>query len=317
MAKKDKNPKVILDKTELMPTTIGTLETKENGPIVVILIIVFFGLCIIVLPYASTLIQRINDGEVSINKPDTKQPSSDDTTNDTKEEIEYQKLTTSLSFSIDKYTFNNFVLDSSKGTLSFKVTNAGGDVNMFVKNNYYVELFTSDKKLLQRVKMDNKAVSNTETFTLNVSNALKSETAKLIIIRSISKDEYTQVTVSNNKLTCTLGSTTLNYTFKTDENKKYLLTNIEEKITVNSSSSNYEDKLSEYTTRNNTLDKITGVSTDILPTTNGFSYTESIDLGLIDNTNMNKYFKGQEYYALNTEAKVIAFELTASNYNCK
>lgn len=317
MAKKDKNPKVILDKTELMPTTIGTLETKENGPIVVILIIVFFGLCIIVLPYASTLIQRINDGEVSINKPDTKQPSSDDTTNDTKEEIEYQKLTTSLSFSIDKYTFNNFVLDSSKGTLSFKVTNAGGDVNMFVKKNYYVELFTSDKKLLQRVKMDNKAVSNTETFTLNVSNALKSGTATLIIIRSISKDEYTQVTVSNNKLTCTLGSTTLNYTFKTDENKKYLLTNIEEKITVNSSSSNYEDKLSEYTTRNNTLDKITGVSTDILPTTNGFSYTESIDLGIIDNTNMNKYFKGQEYYALNTEAKVIAFELTASNYNCK
>ena len=68
---------------------------------------------------------------------------------------------------------------------------------------------------------------------------------------------------------------------------------------------------------NNTLDKITGVSTDILPTTNGFSYTESIDLGIIDNTNMNKYFKGQEYYALNTEAKVIAFELTASNYNCK
>ncbi len=317
MAKKDKNPKVILDKTELMPTTIGTLETKENGPIVVILIIVFFGLCIIVLPYASTLIQRINDGEVSINNPDTKQPSRDDTTNDTKEEIEYQKLTTSLSFSIDKYTFNNFVLDSSKGTLSFKVTNAGGDVNMFVKNNYYVELFTSDKKLLQRVKMDNKAVSNTETFTLNVSNALKSETAKLIIIRSISRDEYTQVTVNNNKLTCTLGSTTLNYTFKTDENKKYLLTNIEEKITINSSNSNYEDKLSEYTTRNNTLDKITGVSTDILPTTNGFSYTESIDLGIIDNTNMNKYFKGQEFYALNTEAKVIAFELTASNYNCK
>ena len=41
--KKKQNEKIILNHEELMPTIIGSLNTKENGPIVVLGILIFFG----------------------------------------------------------------------------------------------------------------------------------------------------------------------------------------------------------------------------------------------------------------------------------
>ena len=37
MSKRKKNESIIIDKTPLMPTTVGNLDTKENGPIVAII----------------------------------------------------------------------------------------------------------------------------------------------------------------------------------------------------------------------------------------------------------------------------------------
>ena len=57
MAKKKKE-QIVLNKTELMPTTIGTLDQKENGPIVAIVLIVLFVVCIFLLPYVNEWLQE-------------------------------------------------------------------------------------------------------------------------------------------------------------------------------------------------------------------------------------------------------------------
>ena len=52
MAKKKKE-EIVLNKTELVPTTIGVLDKRENGPIVAIVLIILNAVVIISIIFCS------------------------------------------------------------------------------------------------------------------------------------------------------------------------------------------------------------------------------------------------------------------------
>ena len=59
MAKKKKNVEpIVISDTELIPTTIGSFETKQNGPVFAFIWIFIFILVIFGLPYITALIEN-------------------------------------------------------------------------------------------------------------------------------------------------------------------------------------------------------------------------------------------------------------------
>lgn len=314
--KKKQNEKIILNHEELMPTTIGSLNTKENGPIVVLGILIFFGICIISLPYINTWISKITNPEVDIGQTNHNKENKSTDIEEPKNE-EYYTISKSLNVAIDKFSVNNFEIDTTKQNITFTVTNNGGNNNYFKENNYYLELYSSDKKLLQRIKLQNDVIESSKKYTYQVSSALKNGTIALLMFKNISSIEYPNVALNSNTLICQKNNQTLTYSFNTSASNTKVLSKVEENITESNTSSTYTSDLEKYTNLSDSLANVNGVSIKLLPTSNGFSYAATIDLTKIDETNLNRYFKDMIYYKKDTEAKVISFELSSSDYECK
>ena len=121
MAKKKKE-EIVLNKTELVPTTIGVLDKRENGPIVAIVLIILFVVCIFLLPYFN---EWLNGVDTVVETPtDTPSPSIDDEPNeDPAPETQYYPISSDLSIDIDGYSFSSFVIQNNNQTLSYTITN--------------------------------------------------------------------------------------------------------------------------------------------------------------------------------------------------
>lgn len=313
MAKRKTKEPIVIDKTPLKATSLGNLETKENGPLVAILWVGLFVVCIISLPYIADFVQNYQNNKI-IDTP-TKKP---DHTSDNNTQGEITKDQTIYNFEknlvITENKFNLSDFSVSNNALTFKITNVGGDVDYFKKHNYFVELFNDDKTLLQRIKFDGITINKSKTITLNV------DAVSFTKISFIEKDvkDYPNVTLKTVSeiptLTCQNKDLKVIYTFSTDEDNK--LKTIETNYSYASSNKDYEQMLSRYETYATSYNSLGGVKATLIPINTGFTFKVNIDLATIPEASYTSTFTDKYYYSLDTEAKIVAFELKTSGFTC-
>lgn len=313
MAKRKTKEPIVIDKTPLKATSLGNLETKENGPLVAILWVGLLVVCIISLPYIADFVQNYQNNKI-IDTP-TKKP---DHTSDNNTQGEITKDQTIYNFEknlvITENKFNLSDFSVSNNALTFKITNVGGDVDYFKKHNYFVELFNDDKTLLQRIKFDGITINKSKTITLNV------DAVSFTKISFIEKDvkDYPNVTLKTVSeiptLTCQNKDLKVIYTFSTDEDNK--LKTIETNYSYASSNKDYEQMLSRYETYATSYNSLGGVKATLIPINTGFTFKVNIDLATIPEASYTSTFTDKYYYSLDTEAKIVAFELKTSGFTC-
>lgn len=313
MAKRKTKEPIVIDKTPLKATSLGNLETKENGPLVAILWVGLLVVCIISLPYIADFVQNYQNNKI-IDTP-TKKP---DHTSDNNTQGEITKDQTIYNFEknlvITENKFNLSDFSVSNNALTFKITNVGGDVDYFKKHNYFVELFNDDKTLLQRIKFDGITINKSKTITLNV------DAVSFTKISFIEKDvkDYPNVTLKTVSeiptLTCQNKDLKVIYTFSTDEDNK--LKTIETNYSYASTNKDYEQMLSRYETYATSYNSLGGVKATLIPINTGFTFKVNIDLATIPEASYTSTFIDKYYYSLDTEAKIVAFELKTSGFTC-
>ena len=313
MAKRKIKEPIVIDKTPLKATSLGNLETKENGPLVAILWVGLLVVCIISLPYIADFVQNYQNNKI-IDTP-TKKP---DHTSDNNTQGEITKDQTIYNFEknlvITENKFNLSDFSVSNNALTFKITNVGGDVDYFKKHNYFVELFNDDKTLLQRIKFDGITINKSKTITLNV------DAVSFTKISFIEKDvkDYPNVTLKKVSeiptLTCQNKDLKVIYTFSADEDNK--LKTIETNYSYASSNKDYEQMLSRYETYATSYNSLGGVKATLIPINTGFTFKVNIDLATIPEASYTSTFTDKYYYSLDTEAKIVAFELKTSGFTC-
>lgn len=313
MAKRKTKEPIVIDKTPLKATSLGNLETKENGPLVAILWVGLLVVCIISLPYIADFVQNYQNNKI-IDTP-TKKPdhTSDNNTQGeiTKDQAIYN-FEKNLVITENKFNLSDFSV--SNNALTFKITNVGGDVDYFKKHNYFVELFNDDKTLLQRIKFDGITINKSKTITLNV------DAVSFTKISFIEKDvkDYPNVTLKKVSeiptLTCQNKDLKVIYTFSADEDNK--LKTIETNYSYASSNKDYEQMLSRYETYATSYNSLGGVKATLIPINTGFTFKVNIDLATIPEASYTSTFTDKYYYSLDTEAKIVAFELKTSGFTC-
>ena len=133
------------NKTELMPTTIGTLDQKENGPIVAIVLIVLFVVCIFLLPYVNEWLQEPD--QITTSPPSTTTPSDDEpNVDEPTDDVTYYTISNDLTIDLEGFQFSSFAVNSTNQTLNFTLTNVSGEEDFFETSNYFMELYSSDNK---------------------------------------------------------------------------------------------------------------------------------------------------------------------------
>ena len=313
MAKRKTKEPIVIDKTPLKATSLGNLETKENGPLVAILLVGLLVVCIISLPYIADFVQNYQNNKI-IDTPTKKPDHTSD--NNTKGEIPKDQaiynFEKNLVITENKFNLSDFSV--ANNVLTFKITNVGGDVDYFKKHNYFVELFNDDKTLLQRIKFDGITINKSKTITLNV------DAVSFTKISFIEKDvkDYPNVTLKKVSeiptLTCQNKDLKVIYTFSTDEDNK--LKTIETNYSYASTNKDYEQMLSRYETYATSYNSLGGVKATLIPINTGFTFKVNIDLATIPEASYTSTFTDKYYYSLDTEAKIVAFELKTSGFTC-
>ncbi len=322
MARKKKEP-IVIQKTELIPTTIGTINTKENGPWVVIIIIILLLVGIFFIDDITEFIKNPSlDYFTSQNTPSSDSPLTPTNPNEEPEEkIEYYELKSDLIVEKDGFQFSNFDYQENKATLAFKITRKDAEENYFVQNNYFIEIYSNSNTLLARMKIPNQTINITKSLNFNIESALKNgKPAKIAFVIKEEKD-YPQVTLHQNNnntysMTCNIDDLKVTYYFE-KQNTNYPLVAFEENIEYTSSIEDFEKIVRDYTTLEEELQNQEGIDVELTTTTNRLRYQVFVDLKVVSNQVYRQHFNKTSNYALNTEAKVISFELESSGYACE
>ncbi len=314
MAKKEKfnSKKVTISEEELSITKIGELETTEQSPLFVLILFGFILVFIFFLPTIANLIKAPNE------KPDyslLEKPQENNQEEKPREEPKnsYYQYSDTLSIDLEeKIKINEFALVGN--TLSFKVTNANETRFSFQKDNYFLELYSEEDTLLERIYLGDTTVSRETDMVLQF--ALNSNTALYMKKLSFAKKEitdYPNVTLEKNEneeevLTCTKDKETLTYKFQKEK-----LFSISHVVNYSSTISNYESILNTWQTNSKKLNNMEGITSIFVDAGTGFVVNTTIDtktakLNEVENTS---------YYPNETLAKVVSFEMEARGFSCK
>lgn len=314
MAKKEKfnSKKVTISEEELSITKIGELETTEQSPLFVLILFGFILVFIFFLPTIANLIKAPNE------KPDyslLEKPQENNQEEKPREEPKnsYYQYSDTLSIDLEeKIKINEFALVGN--TLSFKVTNANETRFSFQKDNYFLELYSEEDTLLERIYLGDTTVSRETDMVLQF--ALNSNTALYMKKLSFAKKEitdYPNVTLEKNEneeevLTCTKDKETLTYKFQKEK-----LFSISHVVNYSSTISNYESILNTWQTNSKKLNNMEGITSILVDAGTGFVVNTTIDtktakLNEVENTS---------YYPNETLAKVVSFEMEARGFSCK
>lgn len=316
--KKKRYEQVVIQNEPLMPTVIGEINEKENSPIGVILL---FGILIVMvffLPNLTTFIEHLGDSNVT--NPTTTPSSSPEAPGEADaptEQVEYLNAWEVIDRTISGIRFQ-IQLDSSTKQMRATYTNVSGSNTFFITNKYYLELYSSEKQLLQRIKIASTELVSSLNAQYNIQSAYNLGEIAYVVIQKKNEKDYPAVTLnsidSSNLpfLTCTKGNETFVYTFE-EKNNIYQLKRIKENIQITKSD---EATIQQYEIMTNSYGSIDGVEADMIPMTSGFRFETTIDLNRVSIKEKKRILDHLAYYEKNTEAKVVAFELGASGYTC-
>lgn len=310
MIKLAKKKQIVISEEELVPTTLAVVQDKKKasvfGMIWIFIIFIIFIAGVIYLPEISAYINSYLNPEVVVPSAPSKDNKKEDYPKDETSVKEY-KIANDLEITEESFKISNFNIENN--TIKFKITNLTNEVLELKDAHYFVNLYSDNKKLLQRIYLQDIISPSSET---DAAYDLSDSSAKVISLVKISEEEYPShiVTVPEEgvaTLTCT----------KNYEKVEYLLNNNKVYVTnllyeVNTTDVNFNNLYNNYQTLQTTYNNIEGVSSNITLENGLLSFKTIINLSSVKSDTLNL----KTIYPFGTDAKVIYFEMTASGYTC-
>lgn len=310
MIKLAKKKQIVISEEELVPTTLAVVQDKKKanvfGMIWIFIIFIIFIAGVIYLPEISAYINSyLNPDVVVPNTPSKDNKKEDDTKDETS--VKEYKIANDLEITEESFKISNFNIENN--TIKFKITNLTSEVLELKDAHYFVNLYSDNKKLLQRIYLQDIISPSSEA---DATYDLSDSSASIISLVKISEEEYPShiVTVPEEgvaTLTCT----------KNYEKVEYLLNNNKVYITnllyeVNTTDANFNNLYNNYQALQTTYNNIEGVSSNITLENGLLSFKTIINLSSVKSDTLNL----KTIYPFGTDAKVIYFEMTASGYTC-
>lgn len=312
MAKKKKQnfdgKKIKINEEELSITKIGEMTTAEQSPFLIIGIFLFLLLFIFFLPSLVNFIK--GDVTTDYGTPTEKEPEKEQEPEE-KEEA-YYELNDTLNVSLEKtLVINNFKLENNE--IEFTITNNGETRFNFNKKNYFLELYTIENTLLERIILKKESIDKETSTTFRYSLVSSKEIVKKI--RFVEKEiaDYPNIDLQKNEageelLVCTKETETLTYKFQ--EGKLVTITD-----EINNTNTEEDDNalLESWKNKSAVYNNIGGISSTFIDTGNGFFVNTVVDLKNVKIANVDN----ENYYAYETKPKVVKFEMEARGFRCK
>lgn len=310
MIKLAKKKQIVISEEELVPTTLAVVQDKKKanvfGMIWIFIIFIIFIAGVIYLPEISAYINSyLNPDVVVPNTPSKDNKKEDDTKDETS--VKEYKIANDLEIIEESFKISNFNIENN--TIKFKITNLTSEVLELKDAHYFVNLYSDNKKLLQRIYLQDIISPSSEA---DATYDLSDSSASIISLVKISEEEYPShiVTVPEEgvaTLTCT----------KNYEKVEYLLNNNKVYVTnllyeVNTTDANFNNLYNNYQALQTTYNNIEGVSSNITLENGLLSFKTIINLSSVKSDTLNL----KTIYPFGTDAKVIYFEMTASGYTC-
>lgn len=310
MIKLAKKKQIVISEEELVPTTLAVVQDKKKanvfGMIWIFIIFIIFIAGVIYLPEISTYINSyLNPDVVVPNTPSKDNKKEDDTKDETS--VKEYKIANDLEIAEESFKISNFNIENN--TIKFKITNLTSEVLELKDAHYFVNLYSDNKKLLQRIYLQDIISPSSEA---DATYDLSDSSASIISLVKISEEEYPShiVTVPEEgvaTLTCTKNYEKVEYLL--NSNKVYITNLIYE---VNTTDANFNNLYNNYQALQTTYNNIEGVSSNITLENGLLSFKTIINLSSVKSDTLNL----KTIYPFGTDAKVIYFEMTASGYTC-
>lgn len=318
MAKK-KYENIKLEQKELESVAIGEYGSKKKSSIGTFIIITIFVVAIIFLPeissYVTGLVSEWLGTGTTSSKPSTPVTPTPEEPNETENYADtFYAFDTSLSIKRDDITVSDFVIDLENNTLTYEITNNSDTYQNIEDLNYYLELYTADKRFMERIKLVHDLYLNSgsfKTFTSNISSNASTSLGQVVLLKKQTSDypilELTPNENGEEILLCTRVNEEVTYKFENN-----LLKEMVHEYTYDATSEDYQEVFTNYRSLSNTYNNKTGISSDFFDNTSSFTVATLVNLNEASRT----YIFNADTFKLDTESKVVNFEMESQNFTC-
>ncbi len=283
--KKYKNVKI--ENVELKPTTIGEISSTRKSLIPLFIIIIVFLAFTYFLPDIAAYVENgYSFNGISNNGSSTPSEGSGNLADDEDDEAKKIYYEEEMEIVTDNFSIRNIIFTNTLMTFEFVITS---DNDLTLLNNY-LEFYSENNTLLYRVKI----TENMRTeYTID-------ETFTYFKISEITENEYPEVEIIENILSCSNENSNTIYTFENNELvKMYQTLNfINVSPTYNEDMINYSNKASEF-------NDLVGINAITKASNLGFDYIIEIDLLEIKESNLEIDY----FYESGTSPNKVKFEL--------
>lgn len=298
MAKRKKLKNIQISNQELMPTTIGYLDSKQKGPFLLLFI---FAVLFATLYYMPELTEYFSGKKVPMDNT----PSN--ATYDDEGKIFIFNDETLIT--VNNIEFSKIKINNDK--LSIFIANTKDNVADL--KDYYLELYDKDDNLLERISLSSETLNKygKRTFNFSIANPLETNKISVSIITNSTIPEIELKTVGDmQQLTCTNNIDTYIYYFNSNNLKKVIMES-NRNMDEFSDELAYQNVLQEY--RNLASDNPKeGISNKVEINKSGFKFTKEIDLSIVNINDIDD----EMFYKLDEIAKNVAFNASLKKYKC-
>ncbi len=304
-----------LEPEELKPVTIGIFESRKRSSVSIFLILTSFILVVVFLPQLSDLFNKFFNPEAEIPNGGTiepiKPPGSD-------EEEDYHDtfydLALDLKIERNDITVGGFVVDAINNTLSFNViNNLTKDINL-TDLHYYLELYTSDHTLLERIKINGGLIGSgaDNNIKKTLGTGVASELDAFVLVKIEEKD-YAPIDLEvddlgNASLVCSRPHEKVTYKFT-----KGLLKEFSSEVSYSLTDADYATYALKYQEQAMTYSSRPGITSSYIELNGAFNIATTVDLNHAERTTIFN----ADTFILDTEAKIINFEMEAQGFDCE
>lgn len=316
------NPQNINEESYVDPRTIqaeviGELRKDKIGrPILVIQMFVIFGIVLVGLPIVTNLLNDQSSFLYKIfkgNTPVTPVVPVDNPKSEFLNGGEEQQLSSSTNMKYENIVMRNFSL--SGNYINCEMYSYNGVLNLN-KENYFLEVYSAgSKNKIAAVKLigvfDNQVQKVSLTANKLSFNGSYSYVGKIVEMKD---SDYPSYTIPSDEsglgsMVCKMDGRELEYTFKNN----YLIS-IKDNVKVELKSQ--KDNQTYLNLKKTYEDKATSLGTNgyVEEVADGFVFTSILDL---EKYKVPSNVVDYEYFDLDTEAKIINYNLMGKGYDCK
>lgn len=312
MAKKKKNEHIILENIELKPQVIGYTYQKKSNLGRVIFIFIAFLLVVYYINDISVFINKLI-GKDSAETIEGLSGSNNDNNvggnnNTEKNELIYNIYDVNLVITEGDMRLNNF--NYIDGKLTFDVNNTSNKQLNLSEKKYFIETYSENKTLLERVKLDVNTINESSkvSFELDITKPFY-----YLVLEEKTIEDYPAISLTPDEngvaiLRCLKVTEEILYTFRNDELETIKHTISDSNVT----DANYYNRYTSYQSKSATYNTISGMSATFNGTLNGYTLVVAIDLANANLSTIDEKY----YYGYKEIPEVVKFEMQTYGFGC-